>query len=232
MARVQTNGIKLKGEKHGMTNEKQRQTAMEGIAALQQAYVKLVPILDESFKKISTDMSAANESIESLNRVLGALLEVLGEETQKKVVEVVKQRRIKELEDASTKQFEQIQVMVAEGRLTKTDTITTNDDIVVVSQRDEKGEIKYPTRTHAILKQFETTVAELLLNKKVGETLTLPAGDTVEVLDCYKVVSAPVEEKKIEETVIETPTARVGEPGVDCPDGSTPFTGPVGPEEV
>lgn len=192
------NGMKKKDP--SISNNKQRQNIEQRVYSLEQSFVQLVPAINQSLGQVDGQLKQLNNNLNNLDRILAAVLDVLGKETTEKVMESVKNRRVQELEDESKAQGERIAVMLAEGKLEKTDKLDSDSNIIVITERDDKGEAKHPIKTYGILSMFDGAVKELLTGKNVCETLTLPTGGTVEILECYKVV-----EKK-EETPVEQPT--------------------------
>jgi hypothetical protein len=225
MARVQSNGIKLSGAKGGLTNESKRREAFERLTLLEGAYAKLISAVNESFQKVARDAVNTNQDVLTLDRFLGSLMEVLGSDINDKVRELVKSKRIAELEAEAETQTQQVKVLVAEGKLKAMDTVSDENSFMVVTQRDETGNPKHPVRQHASLEQFEPAVKELLVGKKVGETLTLPTGGTVEILECYRAGTPASPEGQ------DATTEATGDPGVEglavTPDPVSPVSPPV-----
>jgi DNA repair exonuclease SbcCD ATPase subunit len=192
----------LKSKKDpSLTNAKQRQDAVGRISNLERAYTKMVESIDASFKEVATDLQDSNKSIDGMDRLLRALMEVLGKDVETKIIERVKENRIAELEAQSAKAAESVKVFLAEGKLLAATVVKNDTDILVVTQKDQDGNLRYPVRNHLALVQFTAGVKELLTDKNVGEVVTLPEGGTVEILECYNVVA---QDEKQEAPTAET----------------------------
>ena len=184
-----------------LTNAKQREDAVGRISNLERAYAKMVESIDASFKEVATDLQDSNKSVDGMDCLFRALMEVLGKDVEAKIIERVKENRIAELEVQSAKAAESVKVFLAEGKLVEAGVVKNDTDILVVTQKDQDGNLRYPVRNHLALVQFTAGVKELLTDKNVGDVVTLPEGGTVEILECYNVVAQD------ENTTQEVPAA-------------------------
>jgi hypothetical protein len=196
--------IKIKGEKQGLTNAKARNDAVDRIGQLEQMMAKVVESVNNSFQQIAKDNASIMDTIHNFDLVMQAMMEVLDgsavlDGTEKKfsnsVSDALKRLKIAELEGKAEKQLAELKIMETENKIVKTDTITSDNDFVITTTKDEKGQQRYPTKSVGIVGMFVPAVKELLINKKAGETLTLPTGGTLEVLEVYTIVppSEPVD---------------------------------------
>ena len=183
-----SNILKSLNKDPSLTNHKQRENALERISNLEKFSAKVVESVDGSFKTVAKDLQDCNSNIEGLDRLIRAIIEVSGPEFNTKVTEQIKATRIAELEAQSASSAASVKMYVAEGKLKVADTVLNDTDILIVTQKDGNGDLKYPVRNHLALVQFIPAVKELLMNKKVGETVSLPDGGTVEILEVYEVV--------------------------------------------
>lgn len=183
-----TNVLKALNKDSGLSNHKKREDALERISNLEKFSAKIVESVDNSFKTVAKDIQDCTSNIEGLDRLIRAIIEVSGPDFQTKVTEQIKTTRIAELEAQSASSAASVKMYVAEGKLKVAEEVLNDTDILVVTQKDENGELKYPVRNHLALVQFVPAVKELLTNKKVGETVSLPTGGTVEILEVYAVV--------------------------------------------
>jgi hypothetical protein len=196
--------IKVKGENKGMTNAKQRFDITQRVGNLEQGFAKLVESVNNSFQQLAQDSTGFNNRIHSFDLFVQAMMEVLDKggfvtkEDEGKypdgpkafssmTAEVFKRLRIAELEAESEKQLAKLKVMEGEGQITKADTIISENDFIVTSTKDSNGQYKSPTKSVGIVNLYVPAVKELLVNKKVGETLTLPDGNILEILEVYSI---------------------------------------------
>lgn len=201
--------IKIKKEKQGLTNEQKREDAFSRIGNLEQGFAGLVESVNNSFKQIAQDNTTINSTIHDFDLVMQAMMEVLeGTEYLKgfstKVKEALQKLKIAELEAKSEKQLAELKIMATEGKILKVLSIDSANDFVITSQKGEDGNQKYPIKAVGIVGMFVPAVKELLIGKKPGETLTLPGGGTLEILEVYRMV-----EKLDEVQPVETETPQV-----------------------
>lgn len=191
--------IKINGSKEGLTNNKKREDALFRIYNLEQGFAKLVESVNESFKQIATDNTSINNHIKDFDLVIQSMMEVLDGSEKKfspAVAEVLKRLKIAELEAKSEKQLAELKVMETEGKIIKTDAVTSDNDFVVTSTKGEDGSQRYPSKSVGIVGMFIPSVKELLIGKKVNETIAIPTGGTLEVLEIYK-LAQPIDEVEI-----------------------------------
>ena len=181
-------------------------TLEERVFTLESVYTKLIQTVENSFGEVAKDLKESSENIIGMDRILRAMMECSVEGFSEKVTAKVKQNRINDLEAQAEQSSAKVKMLLAEGKLAVTDTIVDDQNIVVVTQRDENGDLKYPIRNHLALVQFVPAVKELLVGKKAGETVTIPTG-TIEVLEVYKMV--PQEEQKKEQETLPDATFAV-----------------------
>lgn len=202
--------LKLKGEKQGLTNYKKRVEIEERVFNLEQMSAKVVESVNNSFQQLAKDNTETAKTIHDFDLVMQAMMEVLGGKDDTfavKVKEVLTKLKINELEAKAEKQMAELKVMETEGKIVKTEQVTSDNDFVVTSTKGDDGKLRYPTKSVGIVGMFIPAVKELLINKKAGETLTLPTGGTLEVLEVYK-LSEPTDEglKGLELQTTETPS--------------------------
>lgn len=179
----------------GLSNNTKRENALKRIENLEQAFQQLVSALKGSFEKVQSDSNEMSSAVTNLDRVLTATISVIGgklncnkDELLELVKEEVKVNRIAKIEAESQQSDANLKVALAEGKLIAADTIKNDDDIIVSTQVNEKGEVLHPIRAFLALSQFNPGVKELLAGKKVGEEVTIPTGGSVKVLEVYNIV--------------------------------------------
>jgi hypothetical protein len=193
--------IKVKAEKQGMTNSKKREEAIDRIGNLEQGLAKLVETINNSFKQITQDNTNISSSIHDFYLVMQAMMEVLGGTDTKfafSVREALQRLKIAELEGKAEKQLAELKIMETEGKVIKVLSIDSDNDFVISSQKGEDGSQKYPTKAVGIVGMFIPAVKELLMGKKPSETLTLPTGGTLEILEVYRLVEKLDEVQPVE----------------------------------
>lgn len=181
----------------GLGNNAKREDALNRIGNLEKAFQQLVPALEKSFKKAQEDNNEMSGAIDNLDRVLTALIEVVGKRLGgsdepsllDQVKEVVKNNRIKEIESEAAQSDANLKVAVAEGKLIAAEAVKNENDILVTTQTNDKGEVLHPTRAFLTLGQFNPGVKELLVDKKCGDVITLPTGGSVTILEIYNIVN-------------------------------------------
>ena len=182
---------KVKQEKDGLTNEKKRLDAFGRIGNLEAGFAELVKSMNNSFKQIAQDNTANNSTIQEFDSLLQAMIEVL-DVTEKKFSPALRESltRIKKekLEAQAEKKLAELKIMETEGKIAKVDTIESENDFVITTQKGEDGSQRYPTKAVGIVGMFIPAVKELLIGKKAGEVLTLPNNGTLEILEIYKLV--------------------------------------------
>lgn len=191
--------IKVKDEKKGMTNAKERFDITQRVSNLEQMSAKMVESVNNSFQQLAQDNVSVANHLHDFDMVLQAMMEVL-DGTEKKfsgsVAEVVKRLKIAELETKAEKEIAELKVMEAEGKIVKADTITCDNDFVVTTTKDDKGQQLYPSKSPMIVGRFIPAIKELIITKKVGETITLPNGNVLEILEVYKLPEPSPDEYK------------------------------------
>lgn len=182
---------KVKQEDGGLTNEGKRLDAFKRIGNLEGGFAELVKSMNNSFKQIAQDNTAANSTIQEFDSLLQAMIEVL-DGTEKKFSPALRETltRIKKekLEAQAEKKLAELKIMETEGKIAKAEVVESDNDFVIASQKGADGTQKYPTKAVGIVGMFIPAVKELILGKKVGESLTLPDGGTLEVVEVYKLV--------------------------------------------
>lgn len=182
---------KVKQEDGGLTNEGKRLDAFKRIGNLEGGFAELVKSMNNSFKQIAQDNTAANSTIQEFDSLLQAMIEVL-DGTEKKFSPALRETltRIKKekLEAQAEKKLAELKIMETEGKIAKAEVVESDNDFVITSQKGADGTQKYPTKAVGIVGMFIPAVKELILGKKVGESLTLPDGGTLEVVEVYKLV--------------------------------------------
>ena len=195
------NKMTKKAEKKqtGLTNEGKRVDALTRIGNLEKAFVDLTKALNTSFQQIKRDWNQQDQNLSSYDKFVMALVEVVSKEAEipgllEKVTARVKENKIKQLEEEVKQQEAQLKIEVAEGRLKAAESIKNDNDLIVSSEINKDGVRLNPSKTFLLLDQFKPGVKELLIDKKAGETVTLPEGGVVEVMEVYNTIQQEVKD--------------------------------------
>jgi hypothetical protein len=194
---------KMNKKTDGLGNNAKRNEALTRIANLEGAIQQLVPALDRSFTNAAKEANELSKNITALDQVVNALIEVLQKQTDVSclmhhVKEQVKTNKIAQLEAESEAYVANLKVALAEGKVIPTETAKNDDDILVISQVNDKGETLHPSKAFITLAQFNPGVKELVTDKKAGEVVTLPTGGSITILEIYSVVPQKEAEQKAE----------------------------------
>jgi hypothetical protein len=189
MAKIKSNNKNT----DGLGNNKKREDAFTRIAQLEQSYLNLLKGLHASFARTKDDYNTASESINGLDRVVKACIEVVGQKLNNnqlfdEVVEQAKKNHIAMLEASSVQSAAQIEIAKTEGKVVDAVELQNDTDILVCTQKDVDGNVMYPTNTYATLNQLDADVQALLKGKTTGDVITLPKGGTLSVNKVYALV--------------------------------------------
>ena len=180
---------KLSKRISGLTNAKKTLTALQRLDGMETSFSKLIQALGKN------EIEANNRFI-NIERGLDAIAEIIGREA---VENKAKELHTKQLEDEATKTSEAIQAAVKAGTVEVVDTIKNDETFVVVQQKSPDGTVRVPSKIQIPLNGFIPEVKALLQDKKVGDSVTLPNGDTVFILECYQ----PTDKKEPDEEPVD-----------------------------
>lgn len=176
-------------------------TALEQLDSLVLKHNMLATQSEKAFKNLV-------ERISNGERVVGAIIELLGPDVvQTKVREI----HIRELEAEADQTAKQIEAAVTKGDLIAVDGVFQDQCIVVTQQIGSDGIIKHPTLVQLPLDGYVPEIKELLKSKRVNETLTLPSGDTLKVIAVYETI-LPKESDPVSESLPITDQDVISEP--------------------
>ena len=161
---------------NGLTNAKKQLSALQRLDGLESSFVKLV----QQLGKYQADLGIRFTNIE---RGLDAVAELIGREA---VTNKAQELHTKQLEEEVVQTAEAIQAAVKAGTMEATDTIKDGQTFVVVQQKGPDGTVKVPSKIQIPLDGYVPEVKALLEGKKVGESVTMPNGDIITVLETYQ----------------------------------------------
>lgn len=171
-------------KQNGITNHKQRATALERLELLEAQMQVLAKNLQGIFNNLTEEHT-------NTNRVLAAATEIIGRQA---VQDKAKEMRITELETQADQNDKNMEESVKMGTVKPIDEVIDSETVVVVVQeKDKEGNTKYPTRSYSNLAAFEDKIKASLIGKKPGDVLTVEDSDgvTLTLLKVYDVVPPP-----------------------------------------
>jgi hypothetical protein len=170
-------GIKkgISKNQNGLTNAAERLSALQRLDALEESFSKLIQVL-------SKDQTTVAQKLENIERGLNAVAELVG---RKSVEEKASEMHVVELEAKVANVDEAIKASLTAGAIVPTDTVAGEHIFVVTQQKNEKGEVLHPSKIQLELEGYTPEVRALLVDKKVGETIVLPTGGSLTVLEVY-----------------------------------------------
>lgn len=184
---------KLAGHNGGLTNEQKRQDAFSKI--------------DDLNRKLDKVFEFLNGKADNIARAAAALTALVGAE---KVAEEMTRQEAERLDNEAAQVEVQLNAAIAAGALGVADTATNEGDVVVTSEKGADGTQRHPTKLFVRLKDYQEEARTLLTGKKVGDTITLADGGTLEVLAIY-CEKEPVQAAEVVATsgLVEAPQAEV-----------------------
>lgn len=179
---------KLSKKINGLTNAKKQLNALQRLDSLESSFRMLI----QSLGKQQVDL---NNRFTNVERGIDAVAELIGRDA---VENKAKELHIKQLEDEAARTGEALQAALKAGTIISTDTVKDGETFVVVQQKGSDGTIRNPSKIQIPLDGYVPEIKALLQDKKVGDTIPLPSGDIITILECYQ----PTDKK---EPDVETP---------------------------
>ena len=169
-------GKQLAKKINGLTGAKKQLSALQRLDGLENSFVKLV----QQLGKYQVDL---NNRFINIERGLDAIAELIGREA---VENKAKELHTKHLEEEVVRTTEAIQAALKAGTVEITDTIKDGQTFVIVQQKAPDGTIRVPSKIQIPLDGYIPEVKALLEGKKVGDSIILPSGDVITVLEAYQ----------------------------------------------
>lgn len=188
--------------------------ALERIEELERRSEALLSNQQNMMEAVNRALSVTQDRIEVMERLCNAFGEILGQE---KVQEVV----TKHIEEQAFARAEVEKKAIADGvdsgALKPREDITANS---VITGREilKNGDIRKPGWQQLLVNQAREEIRALLVGKKVGDKIDVPAGQ-FEILEIYDIVEqavAPASAPSPEETQAVADAAAAAVPGSEA----------------
>jgi len=161
---------------NGLSGAKKQLNALQRLDGMESSFSQLI-------EQLGKQQVSLNNRFDNIERGIDAIAELIGREA---VENKAKELFTKQLEDKVTKTTEAIEGAVKAGTIEATDTVKDDQTFVVVQQKGPDGTVRVPSKVQITLGEYVPEVKALLQDKKVGDTVTLPSGDILTVLECYQ----------------------------------------------
>jgi hypothetical protein len=161
---------------NGLSGAKKQLNALQRLDGMESSFSQLI-------EQLGKQQVSLNNRFDNIERGIDAIAELIGREA---VENKAKELFTKQLEEEAARTTEAIAASVKAGTVEATDTVKDGETYVVVQQKGPDGTIRTPSRIQIPLEGYVPEVKALLQDKKVGDTVTLPSGDIITILECYQ----------------------------------------------
>jgi hypothetical protein len=197
-------GKQLEKKINGLSGAKKQQNALQRLDSMEASFRQLI-------EQLGKQQVSIKNRFDNIERGIDAIAELIGREA---VENKAKELHTKQLEDEATQTGEAIKAAVKAGTVEPVEAVRDGQTFVVVQQTGPDGTVRTPSKIQIPLEGYVPEVKALLQDKKVGDTVTLPSGDIITVLECYQPTGK-------QEPDVETPPI----PGEDQEPSSGPIEG-------
>jgi hypothetical protein len=161
---------------NGLSGAKKQLNALQRLDAIESSFNQLI-------EQLGKQQVALKNRFDNIERGIDAVAELIGREA---VENKAKELHTKQLEEEAARTTEAIEAAVKAGTIEATDKVKDEQTFVVVQQKGPDGTVRTPSKIQIPLNGYVPEVKALLQDKKVGEEVTLPSGDTIIILECYQ----------------------------------------------
>jgi hypothetical protein len=165
----------INGKVNGLTNARERQSALQRLDSLEASFAKLIQVLGK-------EQTTTNSKFENIERGLNAIAELVG---RKAVEDKASEMHIAELEAKVANVEEALKASLTAGAIIPTDTVAGEHVFVVTQQKTENGDVLHPSKIQLELDGYVPEIRALLNDKKVGDVIELPSGGSLTILEVY-----------------------------------------------
>jgi hypothetical protein len=165
----------INGKINGLTNARERQSALQRLDSLEASFTKLIQVLGK-------EQTTTNSKFENIERGLNAIAELIG---RKAVEDKASEMHIAELEAKVANVEEALKASLTAGAIIPTDTVAGEHVFVVTQQKTENGDVLHPSKIQLELDGYVPEIRALLNDKKVGDVIELPSGGSLTILEVY-----------------------------------------------
>jgi hypothetical protein len=160
----------------GQGLRQQQRSLSERVGGLEQSIARLLFGINERFQAMDQRVAAIEETVNALRALQGS----------DDVDEYIKNARIDAARTASARETAALEQAVADGYVSKEETIQERS-LIVARYLDKEGVAIEPGRAQLVMPGIQEPFRTNLLGKAVGATLDLPGGGKFEVLEVYAV---------------------------------------------
>lgn len=150
-------------------------TIIDRVSNIEDAFPRLVDSLSQHLDQ------RLNPVIQNLD----AVLEILGRETVVSKITELREKRQSEESEAKKKQLE---ALLTEGKIVKTDKVS-DKSIIVAQEKSLEGKVIHPGRFQLMFNEVAPVFQEKILAKEVGTVVDIPNYGTLEVQEIYEPVT-------------------------------------------
>lgn len=169
---------------------KQVKTSSERLDSLEQLLQAVINGTNTALNQLNQKVSETITKTHAVGALVNALVELAGQEA---VDAKVLEHSRKAAEQQAAQEKAEIQMLVAEGRLTKAEVVG-DKSVITGAEKSSTGEVKHPGYARAELSRLTPEVQSLLKGKKVGDSVPLPndvgSFEIAEIFDIVEKVPA------------------------------------------